>query len=134
VKEKFDELRVYIDDATPEMKSRIDDGEVERTGNKRGPLHRGAAVRAMRRPAQGLPTALLVLLSGPQVKQWRENHGHIADCENKGQRCEHLDVAYVTAQRAVDAVVEAGLLREATGNRRNRKFHFEPYITLFGSP
>jgi len=45
-----------------------------------------------------------------------------------------LDVAYVTAQRAVDAVVEAGLLREATGNRRNRKFHFEPYITLFGSP
>ncbi len=42
-----------------------------------------------------------------------------------------LDCTYTTAGKAVVELEEAGLIREVTGNRRNRRFQFEPYLKLF---
>jgi Fic family protein len=43
----------------------------------------------------------------------------------------HLGTAYVTAATAVEHMQAAGVLREVTGGKRNRKYRFEPYIALF---
>jgi len=44
---------------------------------------------------------------------------------------EYLDSAYVTAANAIDHLQEIGLVREVTGNRRNRLFRYDPYLALF---
>jgi len=45
----------------------------------------------------------------------------------------HLGTAYVTAAHAVEQLVAAGILKEITGSKRNRKFRFESYVSLFES-
>lgn len=42
-----------------------------------------------------------------------------------------LDVSYVTANNVISKFVELKILDEATGNKRNRKFLFSPYLDLF---
>jgi len=42
-----------------------------------------------------------------------------------------LELSQPAALALVDALVGAGVLREATGRRRNRIFHFREYLTLF---
>jgi Fic family protein len=42
-----------------------------------------------------------------------------------------LDCVYVTAAKVIEQFVRLGLLREITGNRRNRRFRYEPYLNLF---
>ena len=44
---------------------------------------------------------------------------------------EHLEVTHPTANRLVGDLVRLGLLRESTGNRRNRRFVFFEYLSLF---
>ena len=45
-----------------------------------------------------------------------------------------LGCSYVTAGKLVDQFVELGLLREITGQQRNRRFRYEPYVALFETP
>ncbi|MFO0686925.1 MAG: Fic family protein [Sandaracinus sp.] len=49
---------------------------------------------------------------------------------------QRLDVTFATANSVVARLVEVGVLRERTGYARNRRFVFEPYLSLFdaGSP
>jgi Fic family protein len=42
--------------------------------------------------------------------------------------------SYVTANRLVDQLVELKLLREITGQQRNRRYRYEPYLALFETP
>lgn len=42
-----------------------------------------------------------------------------------------LNVSYPTANKLVGALDDLGLLREVTGQRRNRLFRYEPYLALF---
>ncbi|MEO5704265.1 MAG: Fic family protein [Candidatus Limnocylindrales bacterium] len=42
-----------------------------------------------------------------------------------------LDVSWPTANKLVQQLVERGLLKERTGQRRNRVFRYEPYLALF---
>jgi Fic family protein len=44
---------------------------------------------------------------------------------------EQLGCSYVTALSAIQQLEQAGLLREITGQRRNRLYRYEPYLTLF---
>lgn len=43
---------------------------------------------------------------------------------------ELLDVSYPAANNLVAELLEHGLLREVTGQRRNRRFGYEPYLAL----
>ncbi|MEW6211431.1 MAG: Fic family protein [Acidobacteriota bacterium] len=43
----------------------------------------------------------------------------------------HLRSSYVTAGKLVDQLAELGLLRETTGYQRNRRYRYEPYLSLF---
>jgi Fic family protein len=43
----------------------------------------------------------------------------------------YLECAYVTAAKLVERFEELGLLREVTGQRRNRRYRYEPYLALF---
>jgi Fic family protein len=45
-----------------------------------------------------------------------------------------LDVSFPTANRLVARFEELGLLREVTGQRRSRRFRYEPYLALFHEP
>ena len=45
-----------------------------------------------------------------------------------------LGCAYVTAGKLVDQFGELGLLKEITGQQRNRRYRYEPYLALFESP
>jgi hypothetical protein len=45
-----------------------------------------------------------------------------------------LGCAYVTAGKLVDQLTELGLLKEITGQQRNRRYRYEPYLALFESP
>ncbi|MGB2710917.1 MAG: Fic family protein [Conexibacter sp.] len=45
-----------------------------------------------------------------------------------------LDVTFPTANRLVARFEELGLLREVTGQRRSRRFRYEPYLRLFDEP
>lgn len=47
-----------------------------------------------------------------------------------GQR---LSCAFVTADKVVNRFIKLGLLEEATGFRRNRRFRYAPYLALFES-
>ncbi len=42
-----------------------------------------------------------------------------------------MDVAYVTAAGVIGNMEEAGILKEITGQKRNKIFRYEPYIDLF---
>ncbi|MGH9914312.1 MAG: Fic family protein, partial [Pyrinomonadaceae bacterium] len=42
-----------------------------------------------------------------------------------------LQSSYVTASKLVDQIVELDLLRETTGYQRNRRYRYEPYLSLF---
>jgi Fic family protein len=42
-----------------------------------------------------------------------------------------MDCAFVTANRVVTNMVNAGALKEITGQSRNRVFRYEPYLQLF---
>jgi Fic family protein len=44
---------------------------------------------------------------------------------------EQLGCSYVTAMSAIQRMKQASLLREITGQRRNRLYRYEPYLTLF---
>jgi Fic family protein len=43
----------------------------------------------------------------------------------------HLDCAYVTAANLVQEMEGIGIVREITGQQRNRRFRYEPYLKLF---
>ena len=42
-----------------------------------------------------------------------------------------LDCTFATANKALDELLSLGIVRESTGQRRNRRFRFEPYLRLF---
>ena len=46
---------------------------------------------------------------------------------------DELNVTFRTAGRLVEQAEAAGLLREITSHRRNRRFAYEQYIDLFGA-
>jgi Fic family protein len=43
----------------------------------------------------------------------------------------YLECSYVTAGKIVERFEQLGLLREVTGQRRNRRYRYEPYLALF---
>ena len=45
---------------------------------------------------------------------------------------DELGVVYKTAGKLVDRFVELGLLEEITGQQRNRRYRYAPYLALFG--
>jgi len=45
----------------------------------------------------------------------------------------HLGVTFVAANKIVKRLVEAEMVREITGQARNRQFMYEPYLRLFGA-
>ncbi|REJ68341.1 MAG: Fic family protein [Planctomycetota bacterium] len=44
---------------------------------------------------------------------------------------EHLACSYVTAANVVDEMARLGILREITGQQRNRKYRYDPFMELF---
>jgi Fic family protein len=44
---------------------------------------------------------------------------------------EHLGCSFVTASKLVEELARQGLLKETTGQKRNRMFRYEPYLALF---
>jgi len=46
---------------------------------------------------------------------------------------QHLNCAFVTANKVIERFVKLGLLDEMTGFQRNRRFRYAPYLALFGS-
>jgi cell filamentation protein, protein adenylyltransferase len=50
-----------------------------------------------------------------------------------GNAKEVMDCAYGTANTIVEKLEELGLLREITGQERNRRYQYEPYVRLFDS-
>ena len=40
-------------------------------------------------------------------------------------------ISYTSANRLVSRMVDIGIFKERTGNRRNRRFFYEPYISIF---
>ncbi len=44
---------------------------------------------------------------------------------------EELKCSYGTANKVVDQFVKLKLLKEITGNQRNRLYRYEPYLALF---
>jgi Fic family protein len=47
---------------------------------------------------------------------------------------QHLNCAFVTANKVVERFVKLGLLDEMTGFQRNRRFRYAPYLALFEPP
>jgi Fic family protein len=47
---------------------------------------------------------------------------------------EALDVSFPTAARIIETLADMGVLREITGQRRNRVYVYQPYIDLFSDP
>lgn len=43
---------------------------------------------------------------------------------------EHMGCAYVTARDLIHRFEKLGLLKETTGNQRNKKYRYEPYLVL----
>ena len=46
---------------------------------------------------------------------------------------QHLHVTSPTANKALERLCELGILREVTGNKRNRTYRYDAYIDLFES-
>jgi hypothetical protein len=46
---------------------------------------------------------------------------------------QHLDVTSPTANKALARLCEVGILREVTGNKRNRTYRYDAYVDLFES-
>jgi len=44
---------------------------------------------------------------------------------------QHMECAYATANKLIDQFSKLGLLQELTGWKRNRRYRYEPYLTLF---
>jgi Fic family protein len=44
---------------------------------------------------------------------------------------QRLDVSFVTANNVVAQLTQLGILQEVTGNKRNRRFMYAPYLALF---
>jgi Fic family protein len=44
---------------------------------------------------------------------------------------QRLQCVYVTARKLIDQLVDLGLVREITGFQRNRRYRYEPYLSLF---
>ena len=44
---------------------------------------------------------------------------------------QNLDVTSPTANKAVERLCELGILREVTGNKRNRTYRYDAYVDLF---
>lgn len=44
---------------------------------------------------------------------------------------QHLQCTFATASKLVEHGVSLGLLREVTGQQRNRRYRYEPYLALF---
>ncbi|KFE71412.1 hypothetical protein DB31_3542 [Hyalangium minutum] len=44
---------------------------------------------------------------------------------------QHLRCSFATAASTIEQLVAAGLLRETTGQKRNRLYRYEPYLALF---
>jgi len=47
---------------------------------------------------------------------------------------ERLACGFPTASKYIEQFVEEGILRETTGQLRNRRFRYDPYLSLFESP
>jgi len=47
---------------------------------------------------------------------------------------DRLGCAFPTATKYVEQLAEEGILRETTGFQRNRRYRFDPYLSLFESP
>lgn len=48
--------------------------------------------------------------------------------------CDLTGTSYAAANELVSRLVEAGVLKEMTGQARNRRFSYAPYIALFNEP
>jgi Fic family protein len=46
---------------------------------------------------------------------------------------EFMNVSYVTASSIIQKMKELGILKEITGQRRNKVFQYEPYFQLFST-
>jgi Fic family protein len=44
---------------------------------------------------------------------------------------QHMECAYVTANKLIEQFSKLGLLQELTGWKRNRRYRYEPYLALF---
>ncbi len=44
------------------------------------------------------------------------------------------NTTYTAANNLVSRLAEVGILREATGYKRNRVFRYQTYIDIFGDP
>jgi len=44
---------------------------------------------------------------------------------------QYLQCTFATASKLVEHGVSLGLLREVTGQQRNRRYRYEPYLALF---
>jgi len=47
---------------------------------------------------------------------------------------EHLSISFTQASKVLSRFEELGLVKETTGQKRNRRFRFDPYLDLFQSP
>jgi len=45
-----------------------------------------------------------------------------------------LNCGFPTASKYIEQFVEEGILRETTGYQRNRRYRYDPYLSLFESP
>lgn len=50
------------------------------------------------------------------------------------QAKDRLGISFAQANKVLHHFEDQGLLQETTGQKRNRRFHFEPYLLLFRSP
>jgi Fic family protein len=53
---------------------------------------------------------------------------------NGGWVSSHLDVSPTTANKVLDHLTAAGILREVTGRKRNRVWRYDSYVTVFDEP
>jgi DNA-binding MarR family transcriptional regulator len=50
---------------------------------------------------------------------------------NVGFVSDRLDVTFATANKLIGRFEDLGLVREMTGQRRSRRFSYDPYLRLF---